>query len=278
MGKNEQYKDSFKQKMHELADLPVNVFDNIIKPIPIHNLDEENIKLDLNTHKTLAYGLKFSPQPRKFPSNEVTLINFKEFQHAMMNKYSAYVEDWSSKKGNKYGLRLKLKTKVKVKSVQPRHGIIMNFCADVLDDITSELDKHREANPDTEEEGYKNMRKQESKTLHKLKNANKGIIKPSDKNMGPSICTSKTYKKGGWQHLSDTRTYTQLEEEEKLDFCKKAVQTLTDILRRHKPDRETSEFLTAFIENFNIPNFYLIWKIHKFLKRQADQLWQHANG
>jgi hypothetical protein len=78
---------------------------------------------------------------------------------------------------------------------------------------------------------------------------------------------SKTYKKGGWQHLSDTRTYTQLEEEEKVEFCHKAVHTLTSILAKYKPDNETSEFLRAFIENFDIPSFYIIWKIHKFPKQ-----------
>jgi hypothetical protein len=180
---------AFEKEVEKLENLPSHIVDNMIKPIPIHNLDEEEIRLDFDTHQTLAYGLKFAPQPRKFPSNEMVLKHFGEFKYNMMNKYSAFVESWKPRKKNDFGLKLKLQTKVKVKRVDPRHGIIMNFCADVLDDIASNLDEYRKANPESDREGYKNMSNRHTKKLLQLKDAKCGIIKPSDKNMGPSIST-----------------------------------------------------------------------------------------
>ena len=263
--KSSSFEKAFMDEFTAIVKKPAHIIDNSIKPIPIHNLSEGEIRLDMDSHQTLAYGLKFAPQPRKLPSDKVIFQHFTEFQHNMMNRYSAHVEGWKNRKGNQFGLHLKMKTKVKF-IVQPRWGVIMNFCEDVREDLLLNLNKLRNANPQSDEKGFSNMSKRETKALKKLKNAKSGILKPSDKNMGSSISTSAKYKKGAWQHLSDTRTYTELEAQEKVEFCTKAVEHLTNILAKYNPDEETSSFLKAFIDNFDIPSFYIIWKIHKLPK------------
>jgi hypothetical protein len=259
------------QEIDFLLNMPVIAYDNKITPIPIHNLSPEEIKLDILTHQTLAYGLKFAPAPRKMLSDRVIFKYFNEFHHNMMNKYSAYVEKWRPK-----GRRLKLKLKIKPHQkfdLEPRYPLITNFCMDIRNDIEAKLQVLRDsenaedsANANLNSKptsGFSNMSSRQAKCLDQLKNAKKGIIKPTDKNMGPGISTSNTYKKANWQHLSDSRTYDQLTEEEKDQFCKKGVQSLINILCKYKPDEDQSEFLNTFIKEFDIPSFYIIWKIHK---------------
>jgi hypothetical protein len=255
-----------------LLNMPVIAYDNKITPIPIHNLSPEEIKLDLLSHQTLAYGLKFAPIPRKMLSDRVIFKHFNEFHHNMMNRYSAYVEKWRPKGRGRLKLKLKIKPEKKF-DLDPRYAIITNFCMDIRNEIEAKLQIHRDienteaassSNTDIKfARGFSNMSSRQAKCLDQLKDAKKGIIKPTDKNMGPGISTSNTYKKANWQHLSDSRTYDQLTEEEKDQFCKKGVQSLINILCKYKPDDDQSEFLHTFIKEFDIPSFYIIWKIHK---------------
>ena len=68
--------------------------------------------------------------------------------------------------------------------------------------------------------GFRNLTVKQTKSLRKLQKGKLGVLKPSDKNMGPAISTSEKYKGGSWEHLSDVRTYLELTQEEKEDFCK----------------------------------------------------------
>jgi hypothetical protein len=115
----------------------------------------------------------------------------------MMNRYSAHVENWKSKRGNAFGLKLRMKSKLKFKGrVDPRYGVIMNFCADVKDEIVSKLEAFRKANPSDDQKGFKNMSKKQAATVQELKGGKMGILKPSDKSMGTAISTSKKVPKG----------------------------------------------------------------------------------
>jgi hypothetical protein len=267
LGKETYFIDTYMEEIDRLSNLPALHLENRIKPKPIHNLCEKEIELDLNTHQTLAYGLKFAPTPREIPSDREVLQYFSQFRYNMMNKYSAFVEGWKEKPKNAFGLNLKLKSKVRVsRRLDPRHSVIVNFCQDVREDILMKLDNFRKENPQDDPQGFSNMSSKQAKAVQNLKDGKMGILKPSDKSMGTAISTSKKYKKGCWQHLSDTRTYTQLEEVEKVEFCTKAVNHLTQILAKYNPDSDTKNFLQAFIDNFDIPSFYIIWKIHKLPK------------
>ena len=63
--------------------------------------------------------------------------------------------------------------------------------------------------------------------------------------------------------LSDKRTYLQLSNEEKDEFLSEAAKSLIRILQRNNPSKEEKSFLETFLEDFDIPKFYIIWKIHK---------------
>ena len=63
--------------------------------------------------------------------------------------------------------------------------------------------------------------------------------------------------------MSDKRTYSQLIEQKKDAFLKKAARDLLIILQKHFVSKEDDKFLKIFLDNFDIPKFYIIWKIHK---------------
>ena len=107
------------------------------------------------------------------------------------------------------------------------------------------------------------MQKKQWKKLETLKKQKSTVIKPSDKNTGTCISTDTLYSNECWRLLSDSRTYSQLTLQEKEEFLKKAAGDLIILLQKHNVSKEDEKFLKIFLDNFDIPKFYIIWKIHK---------------
>ena len=153
------YQRGWWDEIEERGNLPEHIFCNNTTPIPIHNHSPNEIQLSFSAHRTLAYGLKFAPTPRRVPSDKVVFKHFNEFRYNVMNRYAAFVEGWKHRDRPPFNLKLKIKPKFD-KRILARWGIILNFCEDVRMDMASQLNKLREKemNSNDDTKGFKNMK------------------------------------------------------------------------------------------------------------------------
>ena len=106
----------------------------------------------------------------------------------------------------------------------------------------------------------------ERKAIFQLQNNKSIIIKPSDKNLGLVIMDLAWYEEECFnQLLGDKQTYQELSKEEVHKFCLRAKTLIKHIVDKYRQDLSNKEidFLLSKLDNFEIPNFYIIPKLHK---------------
>jgi hypothetical protein len=141
--------------------------------------------------------------------------------------------------------------------------IIDKFCWSVRDGIAEMVHTKSKAKIP------KNLSNAEKLVLKKLI-ATKNemvIINDTDKNVGPSISDKKDFVIECKRQLSDISVYKKLDSLEIENLISEIKRSLLTIIQRHVGGKKCSpkeaEFLKSKFSSFNIPHFYIIWKMHK---------------
>ena len=111
-----------------------------------------------------------------------------------------------------------------------------------------------------------NAEKTALKKLITTKNK-KMVISNTDKNVGPSIFDREDGVSECQRHLSDTTVYKKLCPQEVENLVSEIKRSLSSTIQKHMNkgscSKTEADFLKSKISNFNIPHFYIIWKMHK---------------
>ena len=114
-----------------------------------------------------------------------------------------------------------------------------------------------------------NMSNQEKTALRKLrlnKNVNV-VINDTDKNVGPACADKTEVIEECRRQLYEKKVYNQLTQEEANQLIRVIKKHLSNIVNKHairgNCSKRESEFLLSNLNKFNIPHFYIIWKILK---------------
>ena len=112
-----------------------------------------------------------------------------------------------------------------------------------------------------------NLSNQEKKALTFFqKNKNKDIfIKPTDKNVGPSLVGNEWYFNECYRQLSDYVTYAKLSKERKDEIIQEAIFILQHLCKKYSDilDFKEKNYILSKIKQFAVPLFYIFPKKHK---------------
>ena len=93
------------------------------------------------------------------------------------------------------------------------------------------------------------------------------VLNDTDKNVGPAAADTTKVIEECKRQLYDKEVYKFLNEEQAKQFVKEIQIRLRNIVSRHKKNgicsTKEAEFLLSKMNNFDIPHFYIIWKILK---------------
>ena len=113
------------------------------------------------------------------------------------------------------------------------------------------------------------MSNKEKTALRLLKrNRNKNVvINDTDKNVGPATADTTQVIEESKRQLYDKEVYRILTEEQAKRFVREIQIRLTNIVDKHQKKgtytSKEAKFLLSKLHNFDIPHFYIIWKILK---------------
>lgn len=147
-----------------------------------------DIKVDLSTLSLLNKGLKFVGTPHLLSAD--TLVN-------SIDRFKRSVRLRCGFGGN--GLRPKFK--VPNPSYVPKHAppVVENFLAT----FESAAERRFQAIAAGRQGTHFNLTKCESKVLHELRQRQDIVIKPADKNLGPTLMSKEAYSRSGHAHVDD---------------------------------------------------------------------------
>ena len=93
------------------------------------------------------------------------------------------------------------------------------------------------------------------------------MINNTDKNVGPSISDKNHVVTECKRQLSDNLVYKKLNPQEFEKVISEIKESLLSVVQKHfqakNCPKKEAEFLKSKLSNFNIPHFYIIWKMHK---------------
>ena len=93
------------------------------------------------------------------------------------------------------------------------------------------------------------------------------VINDTDKNVGPACADKTDVIEECRRQLYEKKVYNQLTQEEANQLIRVIKKHLSNIVNKHtirgNCSKRESEFLLSNLNKFNIPHFYIIWKILK---------------
>ncbi len=106
----------------------------------------------------------------------------------------------------------------------------------------------------------------QARVLQQLKNNSRIVIKPSDKNLGPTVLGTTTYIHQVFEeHLltSDYRQLTKTEAQKMMEQLKSSLKNAIESNKSFLSESELIYFKRSLNGNFRLPIFYGLPKVHK---------------
>jgi hypothetical protein len=106
----------------------------------------------------------------------------------------------------------------------------------------------------------------QARVLQQLKNNSRIVIKPSDKNLGPTVLNTTSYIHQVFEeHLltSDYRQLTKTEAQKMMDQLKSSLKNAIESNKSFLSESELIYFKRSLNRNFRLPIFYGLPKVHK---------------
>ena len=182
---------------------PMNIFENQIIPIGIHNLSK-SFRPNLATVRVLSLGMKFIPKTDSLKWKNV-FSKFEDFRRRMNNKMFFFTEKTPGTFIRDKHFRIK-----NYWSCPSEYQNVNNFCYNVrdwLDELfQNTLGTKRSQN-------MTNKEKTALRLLHRNKNV-KVVVNDTDKNIGPSYADKTDVITECRRQLYDKEVYKQLTQEE----------------------------------------------------------------
>ena len=232
---------------------PLHIFENQVIPMGIHNLSK-SFRPNLNTTRVFALGTKFIPKWRKNNFNKA-FSNFNDFRRRLNN--IIYFEETNP------GVFVKNKS-FRLKSTfwaSDSYKELDDFCFNIRDEINHVI---LESIKDRKSQNLSNLEIRELSKL--LKNKNSGFVfNDTDKNLGPAYAEKGDVLKECKRQLYDISMYTKLSENFVKEYVLELKYKLKKLILKHKKEgkcpKNLEEFLLSKINTFNIPHFYILWKM-----------------
>ena len=241
---------------YALGFAPLNVFENQIIPMGIHNLSK-SFRPNLATIRVLSLGMKFIPKTEVSSWRKV-FSKFEDFRRKMNNKMFFFAEASP-------GVYVRDR-KFHVKSTwscEENYADVNNFCWNVRDNLRTLFES---------KVGIKraqNLSNREKTALRLLKlNRNKSVVvNDTDKNVGPASADVEQVITESKRQLYDKDVFLSLTEEQVKKLIQEIKTRLQNIVSKYKNrgncSKKETDFLLSRTNNFKIPHFYIIWKILK---------------
>ena len=234
---------------------PLNVFENQVIPVGIHNLSK-SFRPNMATIRVLSLGTKFIPKWRD-PNLKNTFSKFGDFNRRMHNgMFFSEISPGTYRLDNKFHLKSHF--------VSPEtFNEVNEFCwllRDGISDLVENIIKH---------DSSSNLGKKEKRALHTLVTEKNRIhvINDTDKNLGPANADKSDVINECKRQLYDVDTYVKLSLEEMEKFLQDSIAALRRTVNHHfylgNCSQKEKEFLLSNVFNYAIPHFYIIWKILK---------------
>ena len=235
---------------------PMNIFENQVIPIGIHNLSKI-FRPNLATIRVLSLGMKFIPKTESLKWKNV-FSNFEDFRRRMNNKMFFFVE-------KSPGTFVRDKT-FRIKSswnCMEEYNDVNKFCFNVRDRLDIVFQKNLGTK---RSQNMSNKEKTALKVLQQNKNVSV-VINDTDKNVGPACADKEDVIKESRRQLHEKRVYNQLTQEEADQLIRVIKKRLSTIVNKHTLkgvcSKKEAAFLLSNLNKFKIPHFYIMWKILK---------------
>ena len=240
---------------YDMTIAPLNIYENQVIPVGLHNLSK-SFRPNLSTIRVLSLGTKFIPK-WKFEKRNNAFLYFKDFLRKMQNKvYFTETKSGFSEKNSKF----KVKSNWEANTI---HKEVEAFGWKVRDKISEMIESK------IHEKTGQNISNKEKTALRNLISAkNKNIvINDTDKNMGAADADKKDVVDECVRQLHEEKTYLKLTEEELKNIISeiqtKLKHTVESHLYKGNCTKKEAEFLLSKMYIYDIPHFYIIWKILK---------------
>ena len=146
--------------------------------------------------------------------------------------------------------------------VDEQYNEIDKFCFNLRDGIVNIFEKL----PLEVRQNLSNIEFSELQKIRKLKNKEQ-VINDSDKNLGAIMADKTDVVTECQRQLYHIKTYIKLSLEEMEILIANIKSELSEIIGKYKENSmcttKEKEFLLSKISKFNVPHFYIIWKILK---------------
>ena len=234
---------------------PLNIFENQIIPVGVHNLSK-TFRPNMATIRVLSLGTKFFP---KWRDNNLkhTFEKFGEFKRRLQNCMF-----FSETTPGTFCLDKQFH--LKKHFVAPHtFNEVDEFCWQLRDGINDIIENN------VKFDNTSNLSVKEKRALHKLiTEKNKvHVVNDTDKNLGPANADKTDVIKECKKQLFDVTTYLKLSKKEMENFLLKSINNLRSVVEHHfylgNCSQKEKEFLLSNVYNYVIPHFYIIWKILK---------------
>jgi arsenate reductase-like glutaredoxin family protein len=224
--------------------------------LSFHNLCTKN-KLPLGTRQLLGLNLNFCLATNKL--QDYTKGTLLKMAYSIRTKY--YLKENGLNTDNNYIKQIYKKNK----NWNPPPA------SSTIEDKLTQFEKSLKELQNTLTRKYKNtnlsnLTSIQAQALQAIKNNKELIIKPSDKNLGPTLMDLETYILQVLQEHLLTKDYIQLSEREALNRMENLKLHLKNIIKEHHnslPKTETTYFERSLKAHFRLPIFYGLPKVHK---------------
>ena len=234
---------------------PLNIYENQVIPIGIHNLSK-SFRPNMSTIRVLSLGTKFIPK-WKFEKRSNVFVFFKDFLRRMQNKvYFTEVKPGVYKRDSKFKLKTDFVAHKQYKEIDAFGWRIRERINSVIESMKNEKSS----------QNISNKEKTALRNLIKTKNE-KIVINDTDKNMGAADADKSDVIFECIRQLGDVKTYSKRSETEIKNIISEIQTKLRNIVTCHlykgNCTKTEADFLLSKMYIYDIPHFYIIWKILK---------------
>ena len=254
-GRRPFYRNTGENDPYDMSIAPLNIFENQVIPIGLHNLSK-SFRPNIATIRVLSLGTKFIPK-WKFEKRNNAFKHFNDFIRRMHNKvYFTETKTGVFEKNPKFKLKSNFVANTQYKEIEA-------FGWKIRDRIDNAIESMIKAKT---KQNISNKEKTALRNLIRAKNT-KIIINDTDKNIWAADADKEDVISECVRQLSDIKTYLKLTEEEIksiiTEIQNKLKRTVESHLYKGNCTRKEADFLLSKMYVFDVPHFYIIWKILK---------------
>jgi hypothetical protein len=257
--------------MRKIGNLTLSQLETRVTNTSFHLIDVTPEQARALPLKTLGLGLGFIPTPKPFSLDQAKQ-DFKLFRrtihlrHHFNDSKTQDDNDNSNNNNNKQPSPFRRRNRAFQGHIRPEHSPLHRIAFNRLNAILDELEARflSTIKNSQRRQWSNNLPQRNRRDLQLLAKSPELIVKPTDKNLGISICSRSWYRTQVDRHLSNRKIYEPVTVVDYNSIHK----DMTILLRDHSSylPQELVKYLEQHLQDHSIqrvPYFYILPKVHK---------------